>query len=63
MCESTVFLEEDGVVREIMKDVTRIVMNGPQAVCVNIVGEKVVLEDVVLKEANLLSHGIVFKKK
>jgi predicted RNA-binding protein len=63
MCESTVFLEEAGEVREIMKDVTRIVMDGSQAVCINIVGERAVLEDVVLKEANLLSHGIVFKRK
>jgi predicted RNA-binding protein len=63
MCESTVFIEEGGAIREVMRDVTRIVMNGSQAVCVNIVGERAVLEDVVLKEANLLSHGIVFKKK
>lgn len=62
MCESTVFLEESGAMKEIMKDVTRIVMRGPQAICTNIVGEQVVLDNVVLKEANLLSHGIVFRK-
>jgi hypothetical protein len=48
MCESTVFLEEGDKVREIMKDDTRIVMDGPQATCVNIVGERIVLENVVL---------------
>jgi predicted RNA-binding protein len=62
MCESTVFLEENGAITEAMKDVTRIVMRGSQAICTNIVGEQVVLEPVVLKEANLLSHGIVFKR-
>ncbi len=62
MCESTVFLEEDGKVREIMKDVTRIVMRDGNAVCTDIVGEQLVLENVTLMEANLLSHGIVFVK-
>ncbi len=56
------FLEENGAMKEVLKDATRIVMRGPQAICTNIVGEQVVLDNVVLKEANLLSHGIVFKK-
>ena len=60
MCESTVFLEEGGKVREMMRDVTRIVMRDGDAVCTDIVGEQLVLENVVLMEANLLSHGIVF---
>lgn len=63
MCESTVFLEEGGKVREIMRDVTRIVMRDGDAVCTDIVGEQLVLESVVLMEANLLSHGIVFVRK
>lgn len=62
MCESTVFLEEGGKVREIMRDVTRIVMRDGNAVCTDILGEQMVLESVVLLEANLLSHGIVFVK-
>jgi predicted RNA-binding protein len=62
MCESTVFLEIDGKVQEMMKDVTRIVMHGNDAICTNIVGERVVLERVALKEANLLSHGLVFRQ-
>lgn len=56
------FLEEDGKVREMMRDVTRIVMRGGDAVCTDIVGEQLVLENVALMEANLLSHGIVFVK-
>jgi len=55
-----VFLEEGGKVREMMKDVTRIVMRDGDAVCTDIVGEQLVLENVALMEANLLSHGIVF---
>lgn len=62
MCESSVFLEEKDKVREVMKDVTRIIMDGHNAICVNIIGERMILENVELKEANLLSHGIVFKR-
>ncbi len=62
MCESTVFLEEGGKVREMMRDVTRIVMRDGDAVCTDLVGEQLVLENVALMEANLLSHGIVFVK-
>lgn len=63
MCESALFLEEGDEVREVMKDLTRIVMDGSTAVCTNIIGEQVVLENVRLKEANLLSHGIVLVKE
>ena len=60
MCESSVFLEDDSGVHKVMEDVARIVMEGSDAVCTDILGEKKVLERVKLKEANLLSHGIVF---
>jgi len=62
MCESTVFLDEGGEVREVMREVTRIVMEDAGAVITNIVGERMVLEGVALKEANLLSNGLVFKR-
>jgi predicted RNA-binding protein len=60
MCESTVFLEDEDGAHEAMKEVARIIMNGKDAVCTDILGERVVLKNVRLKEANLLSHGIVF---
>lgn len=60
MCESSVFLEAEGRVEEIMKDVTRVVMDDQDAVCTDILGQKVTLKNVVFKEANLLSHGLVF---
>ena len=63
MCESTVYLSENGKTTEVMSGATRIVMRGDDAVCTNIVGEQVTLSNVMLSEANFLSHGIVFKKK
>jgi predicted RNA-binding protein len=60
MCESTVFLEENGAVKEVMKDVSRIIINGEETILTDIVGQRMVLNRVALKEANLMSHGIVF---
>lgn len=63
MCESTVFMEENGTVKEVMKDVSRIVINGEETVLTDILGQRLVLNGVALKEANLMSHGIVFVRK
>jgi hypothetical protein len=60
MCESVVFLEEGDEVKEVLKDVARIVTIDNVVICTNIVGERVELKDVRFKEANFLSHGIVF---
>jgi predicted RNA-binding protein len=62
MCESSVFLDERTEVREIMKNVSKIIMEGDDAICVDVLGERVILASVRLKEANLLSHGIVFAR-
>jgi predicted RNA-binding protein len=62
MCESTVFVEENEKVLEVMRDVARIWVEGKDVVCTSVIGERVVLKDVRLKEANLLSHGIVFTR-
>lgn len=55
-------MDERTEVREIMKNVSKIVMEGDDAVCVDVLGERMILASVRLKEANLLSHGIVFMK-
>ena len=62
MCESTVYLDDDGELREVMEDVTRIVVDGPNVKLTNIIGEQIVLEGARFKEANLLSHGLVFER-
>jgi CO dehydrogenase accessory protein CooT len=63
MCESVVFLEEGDEVREILKDVARITTVDGIVICTSIIGEKVELKNVRFKEANFLSHGIVFVRE
>jgi predicted RNA-binding protein len=62
MCESVVFLEEGDEVREVLKDVARIVTDDGIVICTSIIGERVELKGVRFKEANFLSHGIVFAR-
>jgi len=63
MCESVVFLEEGDEVREILRDVARITTVDGIVICTSIIGEKVELKNVRFKEANFLSHGIVFARE
>jgi predicted RNA-binding protein len=63
MCESVVFLEEGDEVREILKDVARITTVDGIVICTSIIGEKVELKNVRFKEANFLSHGIIFVRE
>ena len=62
MCESVVFLEEGDEVREVLRDVARIVTDDGIVICTSIIGERVELRGVRFKEANFLSHGIVFMR-
>jgi len=63
MCESTLYLEEGGHVHEQMREVARIVFEGDTATVTDVVGERIVLEHVSVKEINFLSHGVVLRKK
>jgi predicted RNA-binding protein len=60
MCESVVFLEEGDEVKEVLKDVARIVNIDGVVTCTSIIGERVELRGVRFKEINFLSHGVVF---
>jgi predicted RNA-binding protein len=62
MCESVVFLEEGDQVREVLRDVARIVTVDGSVILTSILGERLELSGVSFKEANFLSHGIVFRR-
>jgi predicted RNA-binding protein len=63
MCESTLFLDEDGHVREMMREVARITFSADNATVTDVAGERLVLERVEVREINFLSHGVVLKRK
>jgi predicted RNA-binding protein len=63
MCESTLFLDEDGHVRELMREVARIAFSADTATVTDVAGERLILEKVEVREINFLSHGVVLRRK
>ncbi|UCG69681.1 MAG: CooT family nickel-binding protein [Thermoplasmata archaeon] len=62
MCESTVFIDEKGELKEIMENVTRIDVYNNKAICLGLLGEREEIEGVQIIEANLMEHKIVLGK-
>jgi len=62
MCESTVYLEENGNRIEFMKDVAKIEVTKDDIICYDIIGEMRELKGGVFKVANLMDHSIILEK-
>lgn len=63
MCESSVFLEEDGDLKEVMQDVSRILFEEDKVICYGLLGDRKEVENAEIKEANLMEHKIVLRRK
>ncbi|UCF07476.1 MAG: CooT family nickel-binding protein [Thermoplasmata archaeon] len=63
MCESNVFMEEEGDLTEVMQEVTRIEVTENGVVCHGLLGERKEIQGVKIIEANLLDHKIILGKK
>jgi predicted RNA-binding protein len=62
MCESNAYLLEQGERKEVMRDVARILIKENQATLIGLLGERTVLHDVRLVEANLIAHAMIFER-
>ena len=62
MCESTVYLEENGVETEFMKEVAKIEVTDNSILCYDIIGEKREIVGGTFKIANLMDHKIIIQK-
>jgi predicted RNA-binding protein len=62
MCESTVFLEEDGELSEVMQEVAKIEQIKNKVVCLGLLGDRKEIENATIIEANLMEHRIVLGK-
>jgi predicted RNA-binding protein len=63
MCESTVYIEENGERSEVMADVAKITVLEDKIICRDIIGESREVPNAVIKEANLVDHAIILVKK
>lgn len=62
MCESKVVLLENGKKTILMDAAARIRIAGRTAVCINITGEEIKVENVDVKEMNLMKHEILLER-
>ena len=63
MCESVVFLSTKEGLTSVMTDAMAIRNDGSSFVCVNMVGKKMVLHDVILSEVDLMRHRVIFERQ
>ncbi|QLH74573.1 MAG: CooT family nickel-binding protein [Methanomassiliicoccales archaeon] len=62
MCESNAFIIGPEGEKEVMKDVTRIKLEGRSAILTDIMGQKLVLVGVAVREMDLIGHRIIFHR-
>ena len=62
MCESNVFIDEGGTLKEVMQEVTRIEVTDSGVVCHGLLGERKEVSGEKIAEAKLLDHNIILEK-
>ena len=62
MCESTVYIEENGEKKEFMKDVAKIEVIPNGIVCYDIIGERREVPGGKFKLLSLMEHSIIIEK-
>ncbi len=63
MCESTIYLVTGSKKTLVMEEAARVVADGSTITCINAFGERKMVEDAEIAEANLPRHEIVLRKR
>lgn len=63
MCESAVYLLKGSEKILVMPEAARVIVNGNSVTCIDVLGERHVVADVRMTEANLLNHEIILKPR
>ena len=63
MCESTVFLLDGEERTMIMPEAARVLITDDGVVCIDTLGERRLVEDAELHEANLIKHEILLRRR
>lgn len=61
MCESDVYLENNGEREEVMKEVMKILVNENNITCIGILGERKEVKNARIKIADLAHHEIILE--
>ena len=63
MCESAVYLLKGSEKILVMSEAARIIVDGNSVTCIDALGERHVVADARMTEANLLKHEIILKPR
>lgn len=63
MCESAVYLVKGSEKNLVMAEAAKVLINGSSVTCIDTLGERKVVDDAELVEANLVKHEIILRKK
>jgi len=61
MCESSVYLLKGDQKTLVMTEAAKVLVSGSTVTCVDTLGERKVVDDAVMAEANLVKHEIILK--
>jgi len=63
MCESAVFILKGSEKTMVMPEAARILVSGDSVICIDTLGERKVIENARIAEANLLNHEILLRPR
>lgn len=63
MCESAIYLVEGSEKTLVMAEAARVIADPSAITCINAYGERKMVEDAVIAEADLTRHEIIVRKR
>lgn len=63
MCESAVYLVKGSEKNLVMAEAAKVLISGSSVTCIDVLGERKVVDGAELVEANLVKHEIILRKK
>lgn len=63
MCESTIYLLKGSEKTFVMAEAARVLGEGSKVTCINAVGERTMVDDAEIVEANLTRHEIILRSR
>ena len=61
MCESTIMIDRDGSLEEIMNDVIKVIVQNDKIFCIDISGSEKEFSDMFISEIDSMKHTIILK--
>jgi len=63
MCESTIYLLKGSDKTVVMAEAARVFGEGSKVTCINAIGERTIVDDAEIVEANLTRHEILLRRR